>query len=599
MPNTPTPTPAPPSKALLHTLSLACAVFLIPVLIGVLFVLASHRFMPQADGPSETVLALVTNRLHDGSATNAAQLAVLRRDLRNEGLPTEEIDLRLWAARAAEPECLFRVPPPDPDKRWNWHIAQDGRHALAVSIQFDASERRTVGLYDFVDETWVWTHALPWPDAHESPYVFDRHVVVRYVKNTVRFALELDDKGQIISIDKLGAGAFAMPTAISADPLFPGSPVALKNNVFFTADPTDSALLGYAHQPLPGLRYAGPGDANTTFSGNGQLKFTAAQGRVTVADSLTQTVLQRFNAWPNATNTTVTATLASHDGANFTVFLQTVFDGAPPVKREWSVAIDLYAGTVKQSVNAAARFAKPVRTVSQHALTADGRWRFDISDANDLRVSPASDPGRAVARVALAPLGLRAPIRSLAFLENGRHLVLRQDADVWLLDVATARAYGGLTARVANADRTISLETYRVKRETGPEDKTGAQLALSPQGYGLAELFDSDTSFSFMPDPDATAPAYQALRAERFASNQAWGYAADLLSDTARLQAFDPRAPRVNPLLLARCQILSGQRQAARATCRDALRTLIADRSAENRMIRYLLQGLLFATPPK
>jgi hypothetical protein len=628
-----TPDPAPSTKTLFHTLLLAGAVFIIPVLIGILFVLVSHRLAPPAAAPAADAAGRLAGRLRDGSATNVAQLAALRRDLRNEGLPTDEADLRLWAARAAEPERLFRVPPPEPGKRWNWHLAQDGLHALAVSFQLDAAERRTVGLYDLVGEAWVWTNALPWPDTHETPY--GRHTVVRYVKNAVRFALEVDEQGRIAGIDRLGAGLFAMPGPVPFSPHFPDLPaVAVKHDVFFTADPQDGALLGYANRPLPGLRHAGPCDAATAFSGNGLLKFSASPtGTVAVADSLTQTVLQHYKVWPADSATAVNGMTAAPDGSNLVVVLTSTFAGTPPVKRDWSMSIDLYSGRGKADTGP--QPPRPERAAGLTALSPDGKWRFAVSAENELTVeavdsahgvpgghapppaetaaqgSPRPPGAVVVARVALAPLGLRAPVRSIAFLEGGRHLAIRQDADVWLLDFAVARSYGDLTARVASCSRTISLESYRVRRETNGTEKADALLATAPEGHGVAEAFDSDT-LSFAPDPEATAPSYLALRAELFAANQAWGYAAALLEETARLQEYDPRAPRVNPLLLARCQLLAGQHQKARSTCRDALRTLLARPATydfatgttrpspntdenDNRMVRYHLQGLLFA----
>ena len=87
-------------------------------------------------------------------------------------------------------------------------------------------------------------------------------------------------------------------------------------------------------------------------------------------------------------------------------------------------------------------------------------------------------------------------------------------------------------------------------------------------------------------DPDAIAPSYLALRAEFCVANQAWGYAAGMLEEMARLQEYDPRAPRVNPLLAARCQLLAGQPHKARATCRDALRLYLTRPDAMPRMIR-------------
>lgn len=600
-----TPNPDLPSESahssprnLLHTVLLACAVFLIPVLIGTLFVLGIHKLTPRAAPPPADAAASLTNRLYDGSATNVSQLVALRRDLRNEGHAADDVNLRLWAAHAAEPEILFRVPPPDPGKNWNWYVSQDGAYAIAVSIQLDAFERRTVGLYDLIGEEWGWTNALPWPDTHEQPHVFGRHLVLRFVKNAARFALEVGADGKIVSLDKLGNSAFVTLPPIPSSPLFPGHPVAAKNGVFFTSDMSSGTLFGYAQEPLPGLRYAGKGDVNTIFSGNGLLKFTAAEGRVTVADSLTQTVLQRIDAWPHSTNTFVTGTLTTHDGSRLTVFLKTEFAGAPPVTRDWSVALDLYTGTTVKSFNADALFAKPKRSASLQALSPDGRWQLSVNASNELTIASLSQK-RDVARVSLAALGLQKPIDHLAFLEQGRYITLRQRDTFWLLDFAVARGYGDLSARKAASTNAAPCAVNNLTNPP-PASATGdspdAQLATSPQGYGVSAPFDADV-LSYASDPDATVPSYLALRAELFAANQAWGYSASLLEQTHRLQEYDVRAPRVNPLLLSRYQLLCGQPQKARLTCREALRTLMYDSTDYNRMVRYHLQGLLFATP--
>ena len=760
MQNTPDPNTvlsAPPNKALFRTVMLAGSVFFIPVLIGTLVVLAGQRLLPSSkSGTAADAAAALTARLHDGSAVSVAQLTALRRDLRGAGLPTDEADLRLWAARATEPERLFRVPPPDAGKRWNWHLANDGFYALAVAAAPDAAGRRAVGLYDLASETWAWNSVLPWPETHEAPYVFDRRTIVRYAKNDTRFALEVDRDGKIISIDKLGAGAFAMPPPARPDPRFPGlTAVAARHNVFFASDPQDGSLHGYAGSSLPGLRHAGPCDATTAFSGNGLMKFSVVTGIVTVADSLTQTTLQTYRAWRADSDTVVNGTAASLDGSNLVVSLTSTFAGPPPVKRDWSMSIDLYSGkgktntgdqqppvperaasltavaarhnvffasdpqdgslhgyassplpglrhagpcdattafsgngfmkfsvvtgivTVADSltlttlqtykawpaesdttvrgmaaaldgsnlvVSLTSMFAgtPPVKRdwsmsidlysgkgktntgdqqppVPEHAaslttLSPDGKWRLTVDADNALTVTaentktPATTPA---ARVALAPLGLRAPIQSIAFLEGGRHLLIRQRAEAWLLDFTVARSYGGLMARAATCSKTISMDSYRVRRETNGTEKAGAKLATSAEGYGISEDYDADelASDSFA---DATAPSYLLLRTELLVANQAWGYAAATLEEIARLQASDLRAPQINPLLFARCQILAGQDKKARTICRDALRKLLqrpvvydsatgTTRSppnleeTDNRMIRYHLQSILFA----
>ncbi len=578
---------------MLHTVLLAGALFLIPVLLGLLFVLASHRLSPRPAAPADDALAQITNRLHDGSATQADQLAALRREFREAGVATDELDIKLWAACAQEPQTLFHISPPSPDKRWNWHLSQDGLFALAVSVQLDRFDRRHIGLFDLVDGEWAWTNSLPWPDTHEAPYVFNRHLIVRYVAHAQRFALEVDPRGAIMSIDRLGTGTFAIPPPAPVFPHITGLPVAARHGVYFTADPQTDTLTGHAQTPLPGLRDAGPSDAGTVFSGNGLLLFHAAEGRVTVSDSLTRTRLQTFDAWPHATNTTVTGVLATRDGSGLTVFLKTAFEGSPPVQREWSVTIDVYAGTVTRSFNADALFAKPAAVEARRATTADGLWTLAVDAANTLTVSAADTPDRPVARIPLSEVGIREPIRHIVFLEQGRHLLLRGAAHLWLLDFTQARAYGGLTARIASSSRTIPLEAYAVSPATAEPD---ANLALSKEGYGEYAAFDPDDLARSL-DPDATAPSYLALLAELCIANQAWGHAAGLIEEMVHLQKDDPRAPRINPLLTARCQYLAGQPRQAQTTCREALRMLLMRSDETPRMIRYHLQGLLFAEP--
>jgi hypothetical protein len=589
MQNTPNPdlgtvNSRPAANAFLRTALLAAAMFLIPVLLGLLFVLAYQRLAPAAAQPSSDS-ASVTNRPAGAAAADLAQLIVLRRDLRNEGLPLDDVNLRIWAAHAAEPERLFNVPPPEEGKHWNWHVSQDGRCAIAVSVQLDTLDRRAVGLYDLVSEKWLWEKALPWPDTHEAPYVFDRHTVLRFTKNARRFAMELNPDGQIVNLSPLGTTPFAVSRPIPSDPAFPGEPVALKNGVFFAADARHQSLIGYAQERLPGLRYAGKGDSHTLFSGNGLLKFTLSDGRVVVSDSLTQTVLQRTDAWPKATNTVVTGALTTHDGSQLSVFLRTEFGGTPPASREWSVALSLYSGTVMQSFNADALLAKPRHALQRQALSPDKQWQVEVSLSNELTFAWQPDP-RSPARVNLKQLlGLQKPLDHIAFLEEGRHLVLRQGDNFWLLDFDVARGYADLLARKA-----ANAENPAAPRDPAPlEDETPSSLD------------EDDVPFrppsTFMEEPNPSIPSALALRAEWFAHNQSWHYAAALLEEARNLQQFDSRAPRVNPLLLARCQLLSGQRQKARLVCREALLQLASDRTDYNRMIRYQLQGLLFANP--
>lgn len=592
-PDTPVVSTPVAKRTLINTILLASAVFLIPVLIGLLFVMVSHRLSPRPVAPDADSCAQLTNQLHDGSVTQATQLASLRREFRGTGLATDDVDIKLWATRAQEPETLFSVAPPTPEKRWNWHLSQDGLFALAVSVQIDHLDQRDVGLFDLIREEWVWTKTLPWPETHETPHVFGRNLILRYVKNAAFFALEIDPSGTIVSIDKLRAKTFEIPAPTPAFPNIAGQPVGVRHGVYFAADPQTGKLNGYAPTLLPGLHDVGPYHIGTVLSGNGLLLFRAFNGRVTVSDTLTGTLLQTFDAWPHTTNTVVTGALATGDGSGLTVFLQTEFDGTPPVRREWSVAIDVYAGTVKRSFNADALFAKPSTAETRSAMTPDGRWVLAVDTANALTISPAETSDRPSVSIPLDKVGISDTIRHIAFLEQGRYLQMRSDTHMWLLDFKQARTYGGLTARIATSSRTIPPEAYQVPPARSEPD---AMLAVSEKGYGEQAPFDpDDLAHSF--DADATAPSYLALRAEFCIANQAWGYAAGMLEEMARLQEYDVRAPRINPLLASRCQIMAGQPNQARTICREALQSLIRRPDTTPRMILYHLQGLLFAQP--
>jgi hypothetical protein len=558
---------------------LGSALLLIPLLLGLLFVMFYHTFTPSHTPPVSTTS--ITNRLEDASVTNLTDLLALRRDARNEGYATDEIDLRIWAAQALRPAVLFHVQPPETGKRWNWHVSQDGRYAVAVSIGTDALERRQVGLFDLAADTWLWKSTLPWPDTHEAPYVFGGTLVLRYVKNAARFALEITPEGQIKALDKLSARSPALPTSLPPNPHpeYPGTPVASKNGIFFVTDPEHQSLIGFASERLPGLYYAGKGDDNTLFSGNGLLKFTIGAGVITVSDSLTQTVLQKFAAWPSATNTFVSGTLTTHDGSGLNVFLRTEFGGSPAVSREWSIAAATYTGTVLPSFNADALVAKPRRILQAQALSRDSRWQLAVTAANDLLISTAPR-NREVARIHLgALLGLSKPISHIAFLEEGRYALLRQGSNFWLLDFDVARGYAGLLARLSASAEAAAAPAVK---------------PLTPPAPGSPE---DDPYFVEEPQTALPSPAPFALRAERCADHQSWFYAAALLETCADYSAYDSRAPRVNPLLHAHTYLLSGQRQKARLVCRNALQSLISDSSDYNRMIRYQLQGILFAQP--
>lgn len=564
------------SRQLWHTALFACAILLVPMLFGIFFVFVFHKLSPVPAPPPDTSTNGVPPPFTASAPAGMTHLTEWRRDLRNEGRPTDEANLRIWAARAQEPEILFRVPPPETGKTWNWHLSQDGRYAIATAIQIDALERRIVGLYDLISAQWVWKKNLLWPDSHEQPYVFDRHTVLRYSAHGKRFALEISPAGDIVNIDTLSPGTGHATQTPSPQPAFPGEPVAVRNNVFFATDAQRGTLLGYAIERLPGLRYAGRCDAQTLFSGNGFLKFTIKDGGVTVSDSLTQTVLRQFGLWRHTTNTVVTGALTTLDGSRLSVFLKTLFQDVPPVAREWSVSLAPHTGTTLPSFNADALYAKPKPDPGSrlHTRSPDGQWELSLTSSNDLCVTGCAQ-NREFARCAPAGLlGLQKPFDQIAFLEEGRYAALYQGNNVWLLDFAVARTYADLMARKDASEKALPEP---------PSSDASAENLLS--NYGMAESRTPGESTRL------------ALYAEWFAANQAWYYAAAFLEEALRHPAWEGRTPRVNLFLLARYQLLSRQNRKARLTCGEGLRQLSADTTQDNQMIRFHLQALLDAIP--
>jgi hypothetical protein len=574
MDNTPRLTPNEPNatpRQLLQTALLAAALLLIPLLLGTLLVLTVHKIKPVSAPPPK---ADTDNSRMDADATNLLQLVERRRDRRNNGDDTEDLNVRIWAAHADQPTPLFRIDPPGPAMRWNWHLSQDGLFALAVSVQTDAADRRSVGLFDLVADRWLWKKSLPWPDSYEAPYVFNRHVVLRYAKNAKLFAMEIDERGAVTGIDVLRRAAFKKDAPLYPVPGFPGTPVALRHGVLFTSEAESPALAGYALERLPGLHFAGKGDGNTLFSGNGRLKFSVQNGRVTVADSLTQTVLQRIDAWPHSTNTLVTGARVTHDGSQLSLFLKTTFGGTPAATREWSVSVATYTGTITPTFNPDALLAKPQRLCQRQTDSSDRRWHVSVTESNLLSVV-ALPQNRPVAHLDLGnALSLRQPIDHIAFLEEDRHLVIRQRDNFWLLDFGTVLNHADLLARKAASAEAAAQAALSASAPTAP-------LAASTNAPA---------------EPFSAVPGL-ALRAEWYALHGAWGYAAAALEAAAAESDADGRAPRVNPLLQAHAYLLSGQKQKARLVCREALARLISDSSDYNRMVRYHLQGLLFSQP--
>lgn len=595
-----------------RTAMLAFLIFIVPVCAAILFVVIVRLIVAQPPSSVEqyAYAMQITNRLHDGSAVGVTQLLALRSDMREVGCDTAEVDLRLWAAAAQEPTCVFKVEPPDRRTTWEWRLAQDYSHVLAVAQSAESGRQRRVGLYNLLAEEWVWTNTIPWPQRCAPPVVLGGRLIQRYSVNNVHFVMEVDEGGEIVAIERGGGGGGAGEVPVAVTSPVGGRLIAKRDNLLFIEVAADNSLQAFVDSALPGLRSAGRANPHTTLSGNGLLKFTVDDGKIAVRDALTGTVLQAWDGWPSTTNTTITAAQATDNGDLFNLFLATEFNGTTAIKREWSIEVDTYAGTLKRNLNPDVQFAKPPTVTNTLGVaTPDGRWHFAVRGANILVITEGVGD-RLVVQVDLKEFGVSEAVTALEFLAGGRYLLMRQEEQVWLLDYALVSCYGRILSRLQSAEKSVTLEAWRVKRERVSSD--GANLALAEGGFGVQSDYEEEDADYFNVDTESVAPAWLALKAELLVANNVWGYAAATLMRVEKLQAYDSRAPRINPLLLARCQMMAGQREDALRSCRAALQSLMmlpvtydaytGERKpvanitpSDNKMVRYHLQGLLFA----
>ena len=89
-------------------------------------------------------------------------------------------------------------------------------------------------------------------------------------------------------------------------------------------------------------------------------------------------------------------------------------------------------------------------------------------------------------------------------------------------------------------------------------------------------------------------PSILSLQAEFYATHHAWLYAADRLEQLMLSQERDHRAPKANPLLLARYSLLSGDTKRAKKACEKGLRFIFYDDTLYNRMIHWQMLRILF-----
>jgi hypothetical protein len=562
-------------KRIPRTAFIAVAVFAVPVVLACLFFLFLNMFR----GPSPAAKAAAINLA--ALPDDPALLSGIREDMRTNGIDVGGVNLRIWAARATRPDVLFNVAPPSTGKDWSWRLTQDGRCALAVSVQSTGNGSREVGLYDLIGEKWLWVQPMPWPDQPDQPVRVGDRLLVRYAKNGSLFALEISASGRITSIEPLGRGHIPSPAEPQPDPRFPGTPVALHGGVFFTSG-AGGGLAGYAANPLPGLRQIAKIDDRTAFSGNGLLRFDVDGGSIRVGDALTGTALLQVNAWPNTTNTTVLATRANENGSLFTVFLQTDFGGRPAVSRKWTATLDTASGRVSRSFDTDVSLPAP-ETFAASAASPDGNWELAAGISNTLSIVSCTSSS-VVAHVSI-------PADAVKFLPVGNHALLRSKGACWILDFATARHYADWLANLSAGTNTLPADLVAKQELQNMKDEayysfstTSEDIAKLTNGTALAELQATAKP--------SRAPAYLALKAQIFAANGAWPYAVRWMCEMQSLQESDMRAPRVNTFLLARLAVLAGDTDTVRDCCRREYAALSYSSSEDARMVMFHIRAL-------
>ncbi|MDD2597924.1 MAG: hypothetical protein PHO37_01690 [Kiritimatiellae bacterium] len=576
---------------------MAALIFLVPFTAAILLGLLVNHLSPgkkqaQAARKAEQSAAPVCP-----AGADRAALLQHRAALRKLGLPIEFTNIRIWAATAL-PELLITLPPMEEGTRCEWHLSRDGKYALAVekSTGGDAL-RRKVGLYSFVEDLWLWQNTLPWPETHEGPWVFNNTTVVRSSKNNRRFAMEIDPTGKIVAIDALGAGGPFPVKAPVRDAGIPGRPVAVASNLYFVCDEQDSTLKGYALRDLPGLYDVGAFDQYTCFSGNGLLKFRAADGFVTIYDAFTQLKLETKEAWNASTNTTVLALEANRDGSELKVQLATTFQMVEPVVREWTLLYKPVDDTI--TLNTTNAVSRAVQTSSTSIQTPDGAWRIHLRENSVLEIASEKSKDEVV-QVDLKEY-MRCgnnPVTAISLLMDNRFILLEQRNHATLLDLHTILHYGDLSARWEHCEDLLAAE--------GKEQSEDSDPAITPTPEIFSESKEDDldnfnyemVDYSYDFDPrlfePPSKPSVLSIQAERLANHHAWVYAACKLEQLMRIEEHDNRAPRANPLLYTRYNLLIGDQLRVKQGCQKALDALFYDTTPFNGMIRWQMLKTLF-----
>ncbi|MDA3923465.1 MAG: hypothetical protein PF904_02050 [Kiritimatiellae bacterium] len=582
------------------TLIFAAALFLIPFIIATLMGVIANQLSPVKQKTKAALAAENsgnTNLPVCSATADISELLQYRNAMKESGQAVDLTNIRIWAAAAKQPALLISVKPPAPGKEWSWRLSKDGMHALAIEIDPENSLLKQVALYSFEKEQWVWQNRLPWPESHESPWVFNNTTIIRSSKNNRRFAMEINPEGNIVSIDSLAGDGPFPETEIQPDNSIPGTAIAVRSNVYFIKDSQDCSLQGYALSTVPGLYPAGEIGETTCFSGTGLLKFTAKAGIIKVIDAFTGITLSEKAGWIASSNTVVSALASNRDGSELNLLMSSTFEAPQAVTRKWRILYTPEDNNLNISMTNATSIVKtpPSSTI----LTPLKKWIINLRSESILAVFDHAT-GKEVTKVDLKKhINCNGnPILEASLLEGESYILLKQRNRAFLLSLNSIVHYGDLLARLKLCKKNLSEYTEDELLQTNLVDNSmreieSANSDKAADTFNYAMDIDQNQMDPRLLEPPAL-PSILSLQAEFLATHHAWLYATGKLKQLTKMQENDNRAPRANPLLCSRYLQLSGKNEEAKKVCRKALNSLFYDFTPYNRMIRYQMLKTFF-----
>ncbi|MFO7937551.1 MAG: hypothetical protein R6V06_08100 [Kiritimatiellia bacterium] len=589
------------------TVLTAILIFLIPLCSALIFAFFARRISPANTRRNDK------NATHSETAEGTPpapapeaepeELLEYRETLRQLGKPVKYANLRIWAVAGKHPALLFEIPSPAPKKQWKWRISQCGRYALAIEKAEEEPLFRETALYSLCTEEWLWQKRLPWPMQYEDPWIFSGHLILRSWKNNRRFAMELDERGEILSLDALGEGG-AFPKKNQTPPdLHLKHITAIRAGVIFTWDPDESTLKGFSPKQLPGLHRLKSSPDISCITGNGLLEFSAKDGILSAFDTFTGHPLLHQKLWHHSTNTTVRGIETNRDGSSVRIYAESSFTDKKTTERKWCVNYTALNGAINTDRTNPPAFSP--RTQKQTIDIPEYGLRVSHSGSKlEISVAESAD-NTVIINFHDFPDLEDIYLTGISLLEDKRYLHIHTETDSFLLDLHTVRHYGDMLARVMHSRLILAEHSREELMRPAPTDSSLPDIPKhSKETSDTYEVnCGRDDSKGYLINPakmePPSLPSIISIQAELLATHRAWLYAAHKLDRLTTLQEQDHRAPKANPLLLARYATLAGEEKMARRACEKGLKSLYFDKSPYNRMIRWQFTRMLFYNSDK